>query len=119
MSAEDLAGARRRHDIAVRTWHDQERAGGIRRLDPDIPAESDEIAKGCRWKAETAAGRMALGMFQKAKAELDHWAAIDARERGFRGCFTCEREENARVTGEPKPDSRLPVERDEDAAVFP
>lgn len=121
-AAADLSAARRRYDIATRAWREQEHSGGIRRLDPDIPAESDEIAKGCRWKAETAAGRMALGMFQKAKAELDHWAAVDARERGRTDCLTCPGQEPMGVAPAddvgPMPDPRLPPERDDDAGAW-
>lgn len=117
MSTEVLQEARRKYDLATAQWLKYRDLNEIMPLDPGDKDESDEIAKGRKYKCLSPAAAMAMGVWQKRKAELDHAAANLRRERGDLSCATCDDRE-ARAAKEmdgvvPTPDRRLPPERDD------
>jgi hypothetical protein len=117
----NLITARSNYEIAEKAYWVERDRGGIVELDRTVPAEQDAWHAGQRWKCVSPEGFVAMGKWQKAKAELDAANAEVMRERGYRGCPTCPGHEASAPppVRESMPDSRLPVERDEDAAVFP
>jgi hypothetical protein len=116
MSTDVMQAARRAYDIATRGWHEQRANGGIERLDPSIPEDSDELSKGAKYKATTPAAKTVLGVWQKCKAELDAAAANHRRSLGDESCPTCPKKDEKWIA--PEPDRRLPPERD-DAEISP
>lgn len=86
---ENLVAARRAHDRAAQGWRIQCDLGGIRLLNAQDDVEAREIQKGRKYTADSPSGAVALGAWQKAKAELDHMAAVSQRERGDESCVVC------------------------------
>lgn len=115
---ENLHAARRKYDIATAAWFKYRDLNEIVELDPMISEESDEIAKGRKYKCTSPAATMAMGVWQKRKSDLDHFAAARRRELGDTSCAIC-KDREARSAKEmggrmPEPDSRLPPERDDE-----
>ena len=119
-----LAEAKRTYEIATRVYHEQFQAGGIVKLDPEDIDDRDEIGKGRKHKPVTPAGKMAFGMWQKAKAELD--AAHHNLIHVPGACPKCNPPEDRRsidvsafvAKKAPEPDRRLPPEKDDDGVPF-
>lgn len=120
MSTEVLQEARRKYDIATAAWFKYRDLGEIALIDPGLQEESDEIAKGRKYKCTSPAASMAMGVWQRRKAELDAAANNVRRERGDLSCPTCAKDEAGVIPPAREPargvaDRRLPVERDEEA----
>lgn len=104
IATDNLSVAREAYRIATDAYHRQRDAGGIVELDRTDPRDEENLRTGQRWKCVTPAGRMALGHWQKAKAELDAAAESVKREApNF----------NEPHRAPPVPDRRLPPERDD------
>ena len=108
---ENLTAARKLYEAATAAYWVQRDIGGIAPLDRMDPDDSDEIAKGAKFKCTTPAARTVLALWQRRKAELDHAAGILQRERGDASCVVCSHTE-ARMAGLPTAaqlaDMRLP-----------
>jgi hypothetical protein len=80
-----------------------------------VPEESDEIAKGRKYRTTSPVAATVMLVWQKCKAELDHAAANHRRELGDTTCATCPAGERGGVAPAPAalPDPRLPPERDD------
>ena len=104
------------YEVAVSGWH---RARDEGHFVPET--DSHERFAGVRWKVLNPEGRAAMSAFQLAKSNLDHITERVQREAGDTKCPTCpEKDELGRVVDKLRaigePDTRLPPERDEEAA---
>lgn len=113
---ENLERAKEVFRVAVSTWDAERGRGGIVELDRTDSKDAEDWKSGQRWKTTTTDGARAMGHFQKAKADMDHAAAIVQAERGRTGCPTCPRNERPEPAEAPEyvPDVRLPPERDDE-----
>jgi hypothetical protein len=105
-SAEEvLHAAKNVYARATEKYFDARRSGDI--------VEDPDPTSGRRWMPATPRGGMILGIWQKAKAELDAAADNRRRELGQAACSTCDHTE-ARMsrlpTAEQLADMRLPPE---------
>ncbi|HVZ89594.1 MAG TPA: hypothetical protein VHG72_21715 [Polyangia bacterium] len=119
-----LEAARRKYHIATDAFRAQRELGDITELDPAIPEDSDELAKGVKLKCLTPVARVVMGIWQRNNAELQAAAANVAWERGKKTCPICPAIEAPSgpdpgrhapaVTGSTAADLRLPPELEED-----
>lgn len=92
-----IAEAKRAYAIAVEVYWEQRNASvpgivslaELERQGNLTKQDAEDMAAGMRFKAVTPAGRAAMGHFQLAKADLDHWFNLQRRENGDTRCPVC------------------------------
>jgi hypothetical protein len=110
----EQARCRAVYEACVSAWYRARSEGHIVE-----ETDSHERSAGVRWRATGPEGKTALSAFQFAKSNLDHISERVQREAGNEECPTCPKKDSLarmqdRLSALAAPDSRLPIEHDEE-----